>query len=132
MHCVLEGVVKKLLNLWLSAVGELYYIKRYTDIINARLLSIKPPNTITRTPRSVDQASRWKGIIIVLCFTSLMQLCKCLQHLNTGHGFYSIPFLCCKEYCHHLTMGTWSFWFAPCIFCLVTVLLQLTFHLLRI
>lgn len=62
MHCVLEGVGKKLLNLWLSAVGQPYYIKRYTEIINTRLLSIKPPNTITRTPRSIDQASKWKGI----------------------------------------------------------------------
>lgn len=61
MHCVLEGVVKKLLNLWLSEVGQPYYIKSQIAKINGRLLDIKPPNTITRTPRSVDQASKWKG-----------------------------------------------------------------------
>ena len=27
MHCVLEGVVKKLLKLWFATVGQPYYIK---------------------------------------------------------------------------------------------------------
>ena len=61
MHCVLEGVVKKMINLWFSAVGQPYYIKPQMAEVNARLLEIKPPNTITRTPRSLDQASKWKG-----------------------------------------------------------------------
>ena len=61
MHCVLEGVGKKLMNLWFSVVGHPYYIKRHMSIVNARLLGIKPPDTITRTPRGIDQVSRWKG-----------------------------------------------------------------------
>jgi len=65
MHCVLEGVVNKLLHLWFSTVGMPYYIKCHTDKVNARLAAIKPPNTITRTPRGVDQASKWKGNIIL-------------------------------------------------------------------
>ena len=43
MHCVLEGVVKKLLNLWFSAVGQPYYIKRHTPTVNTRLLGINLP-----------------------------------------------------------------------------------------
>lgn len=50
MHCVLEGVGKKLLNMWFSVVGQPYYIKCHMPRVNTRLLAIKPPNTITQTP----------------------------------------------------------------------------------
>ena len=67
MHCVLEGVGKKLMNMWFSVAGQPCYIKRHVSTVNTRLLGIKPPNTITRTPREVDQASKWKGIHTCTC-----------------------------------------------------------------
>ena len=61
MHCVLEGVGKKLLNLWFSTVGKPYYIKRDMVVVNSRLLAIQPPHVITRTPRRINQCGKWKG-----------------------------------------------------------------------
>ena len=104
MHCVLEGVVKKLLNLWFSAVGQPYYIKRHTPTVNTRLLGIKPPNTITRTPRGLDQACKWKGINIV-CLSLCITVHTNIHALNFTYEFpaaseyrawllfYSIPVL---------------------------------------
>lgn len=52
MHCLLEGVAKRLLTFWLKA-GNPYYIGRQTTVINERLLSIRLPDTVTRTPRDI-------------------------------------------------------------------------------
>ena len=61
MHCVLEGVVKKLMHLWFSVAGQPFSIKRQMHEVNSRLLCIKPPDVITRTPRGVDEVAKWKG-----------------------------------------------------------------------
>ena len=61
MHCVLEGVTKKMVTLWFTVVGQPYSIKKHVAVANERLKSIKPPNIITRTPREVDHAGKWKG-----------------------------------------------------------------------
>lgn len=61
MHCVLEGVVKKMVNMWFTDVGQPYYIKLHMATVNARLMDIKLPNTVTRTPRTIAHANRWKG-----------------------------------------------------------------------
>lgn len=62
MRCLLEGVGKKLLHLWFSDVGHPYTLKRHIPVVNSRLLAIKPPNIITRTPREINHAGKWKGL----------------------------------------------------------------------
>ena len=63
MHCVLEGVVKKLLHLWFIVAGWPYSIKHHIALVDSRLVTIKPPNIITRTPREVSHAAKRKGAI---------------------------------------------------------------------
>ena len=63
MHCVLEGVNKKLLTVWFeSGFRKPYYIKQQIDAVNQRLHLVKPPDIITRTPRGVDVFKKWKGV----------------------------------------------------------------------
>ncbi len=62
MHCVLEGVGKRLCNLWFEgSSGVPYHIGRHAELVDQRLRSIKPPYEITRTPRSIHFRKRWKG-----------------------------------------------------------------------
>lgn len=65
MHCVLLGVVRKLLNLWFSPTNhsESFYVGREKTMtqINARLLNIKPPKHITRRPRVINERHYWKA-----------------------------------------------------------------------
>ena len=64
MHCVLLGVGRLLLRLWTQARHryELWYIGEQTATIDDRLCSIKPPNEIQRTPRSIELTVKfWKG-----------------------------------------------------------------------
>lgn len=69
MHCVLLGVCRFLLSLWLQPLHhqELYYIGTRTSDLDDRLLSIKPPNEIQRTPRSLASTLKyWKGALICM------------------------------------------------------------------
>lgn len=64
MHCVLLGVVRKLLDLWLNSKyhNEAYYLsKNMQCILNKRILSIKPPTEITRKPRSISDRADFKA-----------------------------------------------------------------------
>ena len=64
MHCVLLGVTKMLLKLWFDTEnsGELWYCGTKVHIADSKLLQIRPPLNITRTPRSIQQhRSYWKA-----------------------------------------------------------------------
>lgn len=65
MHCVLLGVVRRLLDLWLdsSSHSKDYYIgiKAKVMSVNKRLLSIKPNKTFSRVPRSITERHTWKA-----------------------------------------------------------------------
>ena len=64
MHCVLLGVTKMLLKLWFDSkhAGELWYCGTKVQEADSKLLQIRPPNMITRTPRSIQQhRSYWKA-----------------------------------------------------------------------
>lgn len=63
MHCILEGIGKKLVSLWFSDTGNPYYIKSYAGLVDERLLAIKPPDCITRTPRALSTRKHWKGYV---------------------------------------------------------------------
>ncbi|KAK6471038.1 hypothetical protein HHUSO_G29953 [Huso huso] len=63
MHCVLLGVVRQMMALWLDSQyhTERYYLAAHIDNLDFRLLSIKPPCNISRVPRSVTLRKYWKA-----------------------------------------------------------------------
>ncbi|CAN7945486.1 unnamed protein product, partial [Ixodes hexagonus] len=63
MHCVLLGVTRQFLELWLSNVGAAYYIgsPQLLKGIDERLCHIKPPQCMARLPRSVLLRKFWKA-----------------------------------------------------------------------
>lgn len=64
MHCVLLGVVRKLLDLWCNTKfhKEAHYMpKKKQDVLNKRIMSIKPPTEITRKPRSINERADFKA-----------------------------------------------------------------------
>ena len=68
MHCVLLGVCRQLLRLWLLSQNhkEEWYIGTKLSILDERLCNIKPPNEIKRTPRSLALTRKyWKGKNII-------------------------------------------------------------------
>ncbi|XP_064468860.1 uncharacterized protein LOC135383250 [Ornithodoros turicata] len=61
MHCVLEGVVKQVTEIWLSHSEAEAYIGRYVDEVNARLCRIRPPISFSRLPRALNDRALWKA-----------------------------------------------------------------------
>ena len=76
MHGILLGVCKQLLKLWLDSKfsSEDWYCGSLIGLIDERLLSIKPPNSITRVPRSLEHHRKyWKGICLTVFFSIIMR-----------------------------------------------------------
>ena len=64
MHCILLGVCRLLLRLWMQSSyhQELWYIGNQINVVDRRLCNIKPPDEIQRTPRSIELTMKfWKG-----------------------------------------------------------------------
>lgn len=64
MHCVLLGVCRLLLRLWLQSSNHqsLWYIGTRVPDLDARLCSIQPPDEMQRTPRSMASTLKfWKA-----------------------------------------------------------------------
>ncbi|XP_049516681.1 uncharacterized protein LOC125942543 isoform X1 [Dermacentor silvarum] len=65
MHCVLLGVVRQFTDYWFDSSNnnEAYYIgrPRTLELINRRLLSIRPPHHFTRLPRTLRERCYWKA-----------------------------------------------------------------------
>lgn len=68
MHCVLLGVCRQLFRLWFNNSSSIWYLGAEKLLkIDERLLSIKPPDEIQRTPRSIKSTVKyWKGTCILL------------------------------------------------------------------
>lgn len=93
LHCVLTGVVNKLLELWLDTANyqKDYYIKPVKQfVLNKRLLAIKPITEITRKPRSIltdrknYKANEFRSILFYYfppCLTGLQKK-KYIDHFN--------------------------------------------------
>ena len=67
MHCVLLGMCRHLLKLWLLSKqhDEPWYIGTKVAQMDGRLLAIKPPEEMQRTPRSLESTRQyWKGKIL--------------------------------------------------------------------
>lgn len=64
MHCILLGTMRKLLDLWLNSKNhnESFYInKKKQDVLDKRILQIKPNTEITRKPRSINDRADYKA-----------------------------------------------------------------------
>lgn len=62
MHNILLGVTKKMIKLWLFDCGKPYHIsKNLLEILNKRILSIKPITDIKRRPRSLNDVAHFKA-----------------------------------------------------------------------
>jgi len=72
MHCVLLGVMRLLLSLWIGSEhhNEPYYIGRQVKTIDSRLETINPPSIITRKPRKLSthfkyyKASEYRAFLL--------------------------------------------------------------------
>lgn len=64
MHCVLFGVSKLLLSLWIDtsrSVGTSHNLHNDINLLNARLSRIHVPSVIRRKPRGLNDLKHWKG-----------------------------------------------------------------------
>lgn len=64
MHCALEGVMKLLLELWFTSKesSEPFNISSQVEEVDKRIAEIKPPNRISRCPRSIEGHRKyWKA-----------------------------------------------------------------------
>ncbi|XP_038556391.1 uncharacterized protein LOC119889661 [Micropterus salmoides] len=63
MHSVLLGVSKQLVTLWLDPVNSMkpWFIGQKISLMDLRLLRLKPPLEITRSPRSLKCRDTWKA-----------------------------------------------------------------------
>ena len=69
MHCILLGVCRTMLRLWLQSSNHqcLWYIGTRKLELDERLLCIQPPCEMQRTPRSIESTIKfWKGILNVM------------------------------------------------------------------
>lgn len=82
MHCVLLGVMRKLIDLWVSPCNhaEPYYIsKKRQVVLSNRIVSIKPLCEITRKPRSLFdrkdfKANEFRTLLLYILRYSLIDL----------------------------------------------------------
>ncbi|XP_015124327.1 uncharacterized protein LOC107046259 isoform X1 [Diachasma alloeum] len=70
MHCIEGGVVKKLLTLLFDVKYRFRPFSLYhvIDVINTRLINIKPPKFVHRMPRSIQDLTHWKASELKLWF----------------------------------------------------------------
>ena len=64
MHCVSEGIVKKLMELWFSSkfAERPFSLVRNLDLVDKRLKALTPPSYVSRLPRSISKnLSYWKA-----------------------------------------------------------------------
>lgn len=93
MHTVLLGVVKMLMSYWFESrfKGKPFYCGRKIKICDARRAIIKPPNTVQRIPRSLEERKHYKA-----------------SEYRTWLLFYSLPvmdgILPLKQYQHFMLL----------------------------
>ena len=68
MHCILLGVCRLLLRLWLNTEHHqsLWYIGGKTEEMDELLCKIKPPDEMKRVPRSFQTVKYWKGNVLAI------------------------------------------------------------------
>ena len=63
MHCVYQGVMNKLINLWFNVEHNSHpsSLLTFSNIIDKRMKNITPPLFATRMPRKISEYSYWKA-----------------------------------------------------------------------
>ena len=62
MHCVLEGVTKRLLKVWVGSTSCAGYIGRFVKKVDKYLLEQRPPHDFSCIPRSIEKHQKfWKA-----------------------------------------------------------------------
>ena len=62
MHSVLLGVIKTFFKYWFEGDGsQPYSLKKYMQVIDNRLLRIKPPSYVSNAPRSIYSWNKWRA-----------------------------------------------------------------------
>ena len=71
MHLLFLGLIRLLVNLWFGVSNSLqdFSIYRYIELVDSRLLSIKPSHYISRMPRALSDCLKfWKAAEYRSCF----------------------------------------------------------------
>jgi len=87
MHCVLLGVTKNLLSLWFdpSHKNNSFSVYNKLDTAEKRILSLKPPNHITRAPRPIKgnlgywKASEFRSFLLYYFVPVMINILPSLQ-----------------------------------------------------
>ncbi|XP_064482783.1 uncharacterized protein LOC135395609 [Ornithodoros turicata] len=91
MHCVLEGVVKQVTEIWLSHSEAEAYIGRYVDEVNARLCRIRPPISFSRLPRALNDRALWKATEWKSgCSTILFRVFRVSYHITLSASLFKV------------------------------------------
>lgn len=61
MHCIMLGVARQFLKMWLGKTSCPLYIGKYEDDIGHRLVAITPPREVKRMPRIAKDRRWWKA-----------------------------------------------------------------------
>ena len=92
MHCVLLNIVRLLVNLWFDSSHhhQAWSCSKKVAAADIKLINIRPPSTITRTPRSLTERKYWKA-----------------SEYRAFLFYYSLPVMCDllpKEYYEHFML----------------------------
>ena len=90
MHCALEGVVKFLLEPWFTSKGgdQPSNISQWVEEVDNHIREIKPPNSISRCPQSIEGHRKyWKAnkLTAFLFFYGAMVLRGILSNVYYEH-----------------------------------------------
>ena len=88
MHCVLEGVTKRLLEVCVTSTRRYGYIGRFVNKIDTNLLKQRPPHDFSRFSRSIKKHRKfWKASEFrnLLLYYSLPLLMNVLPPLYLHH-----------------------------------------------
>ena len=105
MHGVMLGVVKMMLKLWFSSEYKKkeFNIHNKLSLFDQRLTQIKPPNKVTRPPRSYQKfcsdwkASEYRNFILFYCLPILADILPNKQLSNFTLLVHSIFILLQKS-----------------------------------
>lgn len=106
MHCVCQGVMKRLLEFWVRGKKPMRIIEEKKDIISLSLLNIRKfvPSEFARLPRSLDDLEYWKATEFreFLLYTGVIVLKSNLKKDMYEHFLLllvSIRILCSNDLC---------------------------------
>lgn len=63
LHSVLEGTVELFVHAMFNPANykEKWYLGKFLNEFDRKLQNMKPPSEVTRTPRSLEDLTKWKA-----------------------------------------------------------------------